>query len=365
MKLAIVGHGYYAMGTQSGDGGTIVAGCLRWLVRHPEERLEISFICKDLASRGDAVRKIEWLWNRVDGWEMALRLKMTADVDAEILHTSFDAAIIAAPEFSHMHYAEKLAQMTSRMLFVKPFGVSQQEVLRSLAIESANNVQIFVELHKRFDLANRQFIRAARANWDSRVWFSFRYGQPASVARDTFRKWAHLSNPFQYLAPHYLDVIFASQNSGYISPDELSIEGHVATLPAPWDENIVGLVDVALRLSFSAQTVLINGTCNWIEPNSLPYPSRQEIEFQSGGAHLISQQALRGQDFYLRSRHESPNPQFHIEDEQSFASGYGPVSIEYFLDYAAGGPGVELVPLRSYLPTAQVLDFVNREIASL
>ena len=57
-----------------------------------------------------------------------------------------------------------------------------------------------------------------------------------------------------------------------------------------------------------------------------------------------------------------PNPEFHREDEEEFAVGYGPESVERFLDQHEHNPGAKSASLRSYLPTAKVLDFVHNSL---
>jgi len=182
------------------------------------------------------------------------------------------------------------------------------------------------------------------------------------VPHTLFSRWAAKSNPFKYLAPHYLDIIFRCLADRETSPKIEHIDGRVNSITFCEKPEVTALVSAALELYVDGKRILIDAVCNWMEPDSLPFSSRQEVEFLSEKAHLFSEQASRGQRFYSKEKAWIPNPEFHIPDSYHFAAGYGPQSIEEFLQYVDGGMKDELIPLSQYEPVSRVVDFVSHKL---
>lgn len=363
LKVLLVGHGFYALGTESGLGGTIIAGLLRWLSSEKQASARLTILARDRESASRAAGKVRLLLSNVQTLEVASKLEVVVLEEGNLGSLEFDVGIIATPEHAHMKYVRLLSGIAERILCVKPFGISASETEQALEIEKSSGVEIYIELHKRFDLANQQFVSVVRENLAGDCWFGFRYGQKSSVPQDVFRKWAHKSNPFQYLAPHYLDLIFLALQITPYEAERLKISGNVEALRVESQPNLVGLVSASLGVETQGRKVIIEATCNWMEPEATPFPSRQEIEFQSASAHLYSRQDNRGQRFYTQENVVEPNPQFHIQDEQFFAAGYGPESVVAFLSGHVGVGDRKLARLQEYLPTARVIDYVNQEIS--
>lgn len=363
MRLLIVGYGFYALGNGHA-GGTIVAGAVRWLARRPGATLEVTFLARNAAATSRIKSKLDALVSRLEAFNFGTRLKFSTGTMQEIRFADFDLAIVASPEHTHLTYLRAMAGKLRKVLFVKPFGQSLTEVETALELSETSGTEVFIELHKRFDSANQQFVSEASQNLGEANWFSFSYGQKATVPTVDFAKWASRSNPFQYLAAHYLDVIFLILLSDGSNPENLGISGFATSFPFGNNSELVALVSTTLIIEMDNHRSLINATCNWIEPDAMPFPSRQRIEFQSDKAHLFSNQDYRGQRFVSASNLSEPNPEFHRADEDEFASGYGPESVERFLDQLELGPGTKSVSLQSYLPTAKVLNFVNESLRS-
>lgn len=364
MKVCLVGYGYYSVGSGDTKGGTIVAGILRWIALNPSAPLSLSIVCYDESSRDRLELIARDILSRATGVSHLSQLEVKIETEHEVARQQFDAAIISSPEHTHLHYLRLLSANASKILCVKPVGSSLDDVQIALALQQQTGVEIYVEFHKRFDLANKQFVRHAKAGASRESRFHFQYGQKSEVPLEIFKKWAHRSNPFQYLAPHYLDLMFQALELTDQEVQSMELEGSVNSIGFAHQPSLRSLVSVSLSLTFPGRKVILDASCSWMEPTATPYPSRQVFEFQSNNTHLVSDQDRRGQRFITAEGYSEPNPYFHIDDSELFADGYGPKSVEFFLDSAAGSHTAKLATLVEYVPVAKVLDFVNERLAS-
>ena len=178
-----------------------------------------------------------------------------------------------------------------------------------------------------------------------------------------FIKWSKFSNPFQYLAPHYLHIIFLIIRNQSFDVSNFNIEGNITSDSFEEKPHIISLVSINLKISDNISTFLINGVCNWMEPKMSPFNSRQRIEFQTEGLHLISEQDNRGQIVISDKSFEIPNPHFMTDDFNLFSSGYGISSFCNFLEFVEGRfPKESLISINDYLPIAKVIDYVNNNL---
>ena len=362
MKICLVGYGYYSVGSVGSvgsRGGTVVAGILRFLSLSPSASLDLSIVCYDERARARLEVIADDIRNRVKAIDRPTQLVVAIEREQDIANQHFDGAIISSPEHTHLHYLKLFSANTRKILCVKPIGTSSAEVQQALGLQKATGTEIYVEFHKRFDLANKQFVRSARQAASAESRFHFQYGQKSEVPLEIFTKWSHKSNPFQYLAPHYLDLTFQALGLTNQEANLMEVEGAVTSFTFSHRPDVTSLVSASLELTFPERRVILDATCNWMEPAATPYSSRQVFEFQSANAHLISEQDRRGQRFATSEGYYEPNPYFHVDDPEYFADGYGPESVRFFLEYVAGGSRRELAPLIDYVPVAKVLDYVN------
>lgn len=361
MRLLIVGYGFYSLGNGK-SGGTVVAGAVRWAVRNPGEALKVSFLAHNPDSTARISPKLRALELRIELLGLGKRLTLDIVSPSDLGTSAFDIGIVAAPEHTHVSYLRQLSGKIPSLLFVKPFGQSLEDVEAGLELATQGGTDVYIELHKRRDAANKQFVSESARNLGASNWFGFKYGQKSSVPKHDFAKWAEKSNPFQYLGAHYVDLILLSILSSEPDADNLNISGSVYGFPFKDNEKLLAFVSASLMLKVGDRRTYIDATCNWMEPAAMPFPSRQEIEFQSEKAHLFSRQDDRGQRFVTHDGLTEPNPQFHIADDIEFARGYGPESVEAFLDTPRTGQTTDQVSLLEYKPTAKVLDFVNSSL---
>ena len=135
----------------------------------------------------------------------------------------------------------------------------------------------FVDFHKRFDPANILFNYQLKNSDTSDCFFTFSYGQKREMITKYFKKWYSSSNPFQYLAPHYIDIILWSCR---INIEKMKINANI-NRPIYDDFDVPIFVSGTIEISDPDNYLRILFDCNWFESNFSPYSSRQRIEYFS------------------------------------------------------------------------------------
>ena len=363
MRVLLVGFGYYVLGNEKCEGGTVFPALCRWALLEHKDKNSIVLVVRDKEAKTRAVARTNLFLGRV---AKGIQLPVKVITFKELVPGDrFDAAIISIPEVNHYECIDALKCHTSQFLCVKPVGESLEVFNKIEELARNNNLNIFVDFHKRFDQSNMLLVsEVVRVN-ASKMWYTFFYGQKAEMPRVYFRRWAEFSNPYQYLAPHFLDLIFKS-----VSRDEApfrldKVSGSVRALSFDHNPRLIDLVDVNLSLLGSGKEIILNSCCNWAEPKYFPHKSRQRIEYQSDGFHFISEQDDRGQRFSYEDSYIMPNPHFMAPDDVLVSDGYGIASFMNFLSYVKGRfPARRLARLEEYKPVAQVIDFVNKTLVA-
>ena len=242
-------------------------------------------------------------------------------------------------------------------------GSNISDFEKILRIQDNKNCSIFIDFHKRYDESNISFINAvSRSHFKSAI-FKFSYGQKSEMPFSYFGKWSKESNPFQYLAPHYLDIIFSCLRRAGFDVDNIDISGHSVSRKFSNSPNLTSLVSSKLQIKSGDMDILISGDCNWMEPASMPFSSRQRIEFIAEDMHIISEQDNRGQVHCYEDSISIPNPHFMVTDSVYGAEGYGKRSFTNFLDYVSGHYNVDrLAKAVEFKPISEVIEFVNKGI---
>ena len=190
--------------------------------------------------------------------------------------------------------------------------------------------------------------------------FKFSYGQKSSMPK-IFSKWSNNSNPFQYLAPHYLDIIFTS--IGCNKPELIENMNLSISRFKFEDIDLISCVIASIEFDYNKSSFLIMADCNWQEPEGMPYNSRQRIEYIGEKIHYISDQDDRGQLVGSSLNTKVSNPHFMTNTYLTTLSGYGKTMYSNYMDYVAGIYPSSLLPNScEYSPTAFILDEVRSRL---
>ena len=361
MKILLIGFGFYVLGNDNFLGGTIMPAILKWSNFSNENIFSITCIVKSEASKLNAEKRfLKFFKKYKNPIEKKIKIKTYDQLKKS---ESYDCAIIAIPEEFHLNCLKLITKNTKEIICVKPFTKNKKEVVESYKIAKTNGNNIFIDFHKRFDESNIEFIKnASNINHSDGV-FSFSYGQKVEMPFNYFKKWADKSNPFQYLAPHYIDIISQVLKNSGVNLRSLKIEGSANYLTFKDKPDLISIISCNLKLFNKDYCYLINAICNWMEPKMSPFNSRQRIEFQTNSLHLISEQDNRGQFVIDDNKFKIPNPHFMTSDLNLNASGYGIDSFCNFFEYLCGRFSKEqLVSINDYEFTADLLDYINKLI---
>ena len=358
MQIILVGFGFYVFGDENLNGGTVMPAILKWGSLRSQENINITCLVRSKLSKLNAQKRfLNFKKKYIKGVNIIFQIKEYNELDNS---KKFDCAILAIPENEHLECLKFLVKKTTQIICVKPFTNNRDQFREALELSKKSNTKIFIDFHKRFDPANIEFIRNASEHSHINGIFTFAYGQKTAMPFKYFKKWSDSSNPFQYLAPHYLDIIFKIlRNLGVIIKD-LKISGSANYLHFKENPELISIISCNLKLHNEKYCYLINSTCNWMEPEKTPYNSRQRIEFQTSSLHLISEQDNRGQYIMSDDAIKIPNPHFMTSDKTFVSSGYGVDSFYNFFEYLFKRfPQEFLVSIDEYESIAEVIDYVN------
>ena len=250
-----------------------------------------------------------------------------------------------------------------KTICVKPLGSSQKSLKKILKTKEEKGMSLFIDFHKRYDEANISFINNVKKSSFKNAIFKFSYGQKSEMPLDYFKKWSFSSNPFQYLAPHYLDIIFRTISPKVSNINSFKISGNILDKKFSSNKNLSSFVSFNLLLKWKEVDIVILGDCNWMETNSFPFSSRQRIEYLSEDMHIFSEQDNRGQTYSFDSEFKIPNPHFMTDNILDGQQGYGIRSYtNFFNSLYKRFDSAKLAVAEDFIPISKLIDFVNKKI---
>jgi len=361
MDILLAGYGFYVLGNKKLEGGTILPSLLNWSSLSQVNIINLTCVVRNDESLLKAKKRFNDFFKKYPFFSnFKFHIKKYDEVNQNF---KFDCGIIAIPEKSHLNCIEFMSNLTKDIICVKPLTENKKQYNKAIKIAKEQNLNIFIDFHKRFDESNIEFIYQASLNSNKNGFFTFSYGQKEEMPLEYFSKWSKSSNPFQYLAPHYLDIIFLILKNKGVNCKNLKIEGYANVLRFRNDPEIISMIACNLKLFDDENYYLLNSMCNWMEPVMSPFSSRQRIEFQTESTHLISEQDNRGQMIIKDEIIKIPNPHFMTRDLNFCSSGYGIKSFSNFLDYVSNRfPKNRLATIDDYEPIINVIDYVNNLI---
>ena len=352
-SLLVVGSGYYTLG-DSRDFGTILSSVIQWQKDNDYnfKNFKVSFLLKDK-------KKLSYKKNLVLRHISFFKYKINFEfvLLSEITH-NYDACIIATPEQYHYFYASKFVKKKVPIICVKPFGKNLIEYKNANKLTEMYKSNIYIDFHKRYDKANLNIGNVISKNLNLNYQIIINYSQNYYVPKIRFLKWSYKSNPFQFLAPHYLDLI-----NLWFKPKSFNLEAYAIknSINKKGYEAISALINFKIGGGGGKNSVIVSINCNWFEPLNYFQKSRQNIEIITNKFHMYSDQANRGFTKLDSSGYLEPNDYFTFFYKKNF-SGYGYESFKNFFDKIFLNKEVTLVKLNEYAFVGKVLDRVNKKI---
>jgi D-galacturonate reductase len=336
MKAAVLGTGMYVTGRPALGTGTVL-GSLAEASRQLQ-LTEVIVIGRDIHG-GSAVRESASTINRRLGTDLRVRYVQTSgdlayDLPKICAKERVQLAIVSVPDSLHAVAAESFVNAGVHCMVVKPLAPTSAEARRMCEAQQRNNVLGYVEFHKRHDEANcyAKRVLSERAIGDIR-YITVDYSQRLSMPLETFRSWSASVNIFQYLAVHYVDLIYFLTGA---LPWRASAVGTRGLLTGHGIDTFDSIHATILWRGPSSATEFVSQfAVNWIDPLTSTALSDQRYRIVGTSGRLDLDQKHRGVELVQGSGAQSINPYFSqflpTPDGHEVFQGYGPKSIGGFV----------------------------------
>lgn len=354
MKLLIVGSGMYVSGRGTDEIGTILPAAIEFSKHVTNPNYQITVACTSLES-------MEQLWIRSDIIREDLHVKDDALVDCklmdEINYSDYDACIVAIPDKNHFEVISSALKAHLDILCVKPLVTTHEECwgIEALLTDSPKDIITAVEFHKRFDKSNLTIRENINLIGDL-LNVNVEYSQPKTIPLKHFKKWSGTSNPFQYLGPHYIDIISyithakptgvkAVGQKKYCKSKGIDTYDSVQAM-IEWDKGFNSMWDIS-----------------WVDDLNSPSFSNQKIRFHGTKGKIEADQSNRGITIHSDDqKYTQPNPYFSKKYGSSFR-GYGCDSIIHFLSLVEGSETSQLLPtFAESMTNVKTIEAVNNSL---
>lgn len=206
----------------------------------------------------------------------------------EIMRDTPDLDVVAVATPDHLHTPVILAALRnkSHVITEKPMCLSIEEADEIIELARVNNLIVAVDMHKRYDPDHLR-IRAEIKNKIGHPLYGAAYlEEPLQVSTSTF-KWVEQSDPFSYVGPHWVDLIWHYYRS---KPVSLTAVGQKSRLIR---DGIDAYDAVQVRVDYE-NGMSIHYHNNWITPPDFEGPVNQGHEIVGADGKVESDQQYRG-----------------------------------------------------------------------
>ena len=376
LNILIIGAGMYVCGRGTGDLGTIWPAVCRFAARGGSADIKVA--SRSPESVADFEEKAAQL-AEATGFRVEYEVypKGTSPEPEAYLDALSDlkdpgVVIVATPDPLHYEMAKTAIEAGKHVLVVKPLTPAVAAARDLTEAAAAAGVHAAVEFHKRLDLANLQIKKALRTGRIGEpVYFCVEYSQRRNIPLETFRRWVESTNVFQYLAVHYVDIIYFFTGA---KPIRLTSIGQKFFLSSQ-GINTYDSVQAIIEWSHGFSSTFC---VNWIDPIRSNAMSRQSIKVIGTKGHFESDQTKRGCTLTTDDHGvEEINPYFcqSYPDEQNHLvyTGYGVDSVIQFLEDCTNIASGCVTPLElagarptfaDAMVSTAVVEAVNKSLAS-
>jgi len=376
MNILVVGAGMYVTGRGGYGPGVILASLLEASRELPLSKVTVAAIRSENESYLlETTQRLNQQMNvSVDVDFLALGRVGVASLGKGFL-SQFDAAIVCVPDHFHYEVSKHLLGANLHLLVVKPFTSKFHEAQDLAKRASAANIFGMVEFHKRFDQANRYARKVIENNEIGTPLYSVvNYSQRRVMPMDIFKLWARDTNVSQYLAVHYIDLLwhltqFRPRRVLAVGVKEYLLSQGIDT----WD-SIHATIEWETP---SGGKFVSQFNSSWIDSNKSSAMSDQTLLIVGSNGRLDLDQKNRGVTLTTEQGGVNEvNPYFadflpDLEDDLHF-SGYGFECIKQFIGdvmgLASGSSNLE--HLKTHRPSFQdalvssaVLEAINNSLS--
>lgn len=340
VNILIIGGGMYVCGRGTSGYGTVLPALCEWR----RQGKPLGRVCLAVTSEGSSLSidkrlsalnrmmktdlKVDYFYGEEGGDPAAGYLEALKQMPAPA------GAVIVVPDHLHFQVARDCIRSGVHPLVVKPLTPTVAEADELIELARTHGVYGAVEFHKRFDRANLKLKEVIRSGViGDPLYFLVEYSQRKSVPSSLFSQWVNLTNIFQYLGVHYVDIIHFVTGALPVRACAQGQSGWLAARGIDTFDAVHGIVEWKLpdgpRFNAYIHT-------NWIDPETTSAMSDQRIKVIGTMGRFESDQKNRGIEVTTDSGGvEHINPDFCTTypgpDGGTSYQGYGITSIHTFL----------------------------------
>ena len=206
----------------------------------------------------------------------------------EILRDFPDLDVLAVATPDHLHTQPILAALakSAHVITEKPMCLDIAEADQIIELAKKKNRIVAVDMHKRYDPDHLRIRDDIAKRIGEPLYGTAYLEEPLEVSTSTF-KWVEQSDPFSYVGPHWVDLIYHYYQS---KPVSLTAVGQKKRLVR---DGINAYDAVQVRVDF-ANGMSINFHNNWITPSDFEGPVNQGHEIVGADGKVESDQQYRG-----------------------------------------------------------------------
>ena len=136
-------------------------------------------------------------------------LKGYTNYKAMLDNEALDALAVVTPDYLHREITLEAAKKKIHLLVQKPLATNMEEAHEMVKAAEENNILLFVDFHKRFDLAHIQLKQAVQSGKLGEVEYGHVYVENTiCVPTVWFKAWAQHSSPAWFVGIHFFDLLF-------------------------------------------------------------------------------------------------------------------------------------------------------------
>jgi predicted dehydrogenase len=206
----------------------------------------------------------------------------------DILQEIPDLDVMAVATPDHLHTEVILAALNAgvHVITEKPMCLDIAEADQIIAVAKRKKRIVAVDMHKRFDPDHLRIRDDIKKRIGDPLYGTAYLEEPLEVSTNTF-KWVEQSDPFSYVGPHWVDLIYHYYKS---KPVSLTAVGQKKRLVR---DGINAYDAVQVRVDFE-NGMSINFHNNWITPQDFEGPVNQGHEIVGADGKVESDQQYRG-----------------------------------------------------------------------
>src|SRR3954470_7048364 len=197
-----------------------------------------------------------------------------------------DVMAVATPDNLHTEVILAALKGNAHVLTEKPMCLEIDEADKIINLARKKNRVVAVDMHKRYDPDHLRIRDNIRKRIGEPLYGTAFLEEPLEASTSTF-KWVEQSDPFSYVGPHWVDLIYHYYGS---KPVSLTAVGQKRRLKR---EGINAYDAVQVRVDFE-NGMSINFHNNWITPPDFEGPVNQGHEIVGTDGKVESDQQYRG-----------------------------------------------------------------------